>query len=117
MSKLRRRIGKIKAWLDLNFPTKRDVMLRVAEMPKEYRDCLGTYSVRDGRRKALIRVSADCPISQQIDTLCHEWSHARIDPDMESGCLWHGGHTNEFYLEYGRIERALMKAMEGELKA
>ena len=116
MSKLRRRIGKIKAWLDFNFPVERKIMLRVAAMPDEYKDCLGTYSVDERKDRALIRISVDCPISQQIDTLCHEWGHARIDPDMEYGCLWHGGHTNEFYLEYGRIERGMLKAMERELK-
>ncbi len=116
MTKKRRRISAIKSWLAIQFPTKYEVMLRVAEMPKEYRDCLGTYNGPCDSPRAMIRISKRISLSQQIDTLLHEWAHARTDPDAEGCSKWHGGHVNEFYLEYGRIERAFLVALGDELK-
>ena len=116
MTKKRRRMSVIKRWLMLEFPTKHVIMLRVADMPAGYKDCLGTYSGPDGSPNALIRISKKVSISQQIDTLLHEWGHARVDPDAEGCSRWHGGHVNEFYLEYGRIERSFLAALDGVLK-
>mgnify|MGYP001219250257 FL=1 len=115
--KKRSRLGQIKKWLEIEFPTKHEVRLRVERMPAEHRDCHGTYHCPTvNGLPAMIRLKKKNSISTQIETLIHEWAHARTDPDASLCEKKHGGHTNEFYLEYGRIERKLMQALEAELK-
>tara|TARA_R100001244_G_C5076964_1_gene112859 strand:+ start:62 stop:421 length:360 start_codon:yes stop_codon:yes gene_type:complete len=117
MTKKRKRLGQIMRWLELEFPTIYPVRLRVEKMPKEYKDCHGTYHCPTERCKAaLIRLNKKDSLSTQIETLLHEWAHARTDPDSLSSERKHGGHVNRFYLEFGRIERTFLTAIEGVLK-
>jgi len=127
MDRQRRRLGQIKRWLDLEFPTSVPIRLWVGRMPQGYRDCLGTYHPPEGASDAIIRVarvSEDVylggyrlPISQQIDVLAHEWAHALADPAGEGAMRRNGGHTVwQFYPQLGRIEVAMGMALEGVLK-
>jgi hypothetical protein len=116
MTKERRRIAKILKWLKGNFPGKKPVRLFVCKMPKDETDCAGVYYPPVDSKSAFIRLNKDQTVSEKIYTLLHEWAHHRIDPLAESVERDHGGHPNAFYLEYGRIERAYFKALDGELK-
>tara|TARA_R110002167_G_scaffold212152_4_gene416769 strand:+ start:424 stop:807 length:384 start_codon:yes stop_codon:yes gene_type:complete len=116
MTKERRRLAKILRWLKKNFPGKRPVRLIVSMMPKDEMDCAGVYYPPVDSKSAFIRLNKDQTRSEKIYTLLHEWAHYRIDPLAESVERDHGGHPNAFYLEYGRIERAYYKALDGELK-
>lgn len=118
MSRKRKRLAIIKRWLEIEFPTKYRIVMRVAKMPVGYRDCLGTYHGPNGSDHGLIRIKERCSISQQIDVLAHEWAHAIVDPDGNGGMRRNGGHTIwGFYPQFGRIEVALGEALEGVLKA
>ena len=128
MDRQRRRLGQIKRWLDLEFPTSVPIRLWVGRMPQGYRDCLGVYHPPEGSRHALIRIARVSPdaylgeyrlsISHQIDVLCHEWAHALIDPAGEGAMRRNGGHTVwRFYPQLGRIEVAMGRALEGALKS
>jgi len=84
-------------------------------MPRGYTDCCGAYHPPEAGN-GLIRINKKDSLSSQISTLIHEWVHYRIDPHAEAVLKTHGGHTNDFYLELGRIERAYWLAMENVLK-
>lgn len=116
MTKERRRLAKILKWLKKNFPGDVSVRLIVSKMPKDERDCVGVYYPPVESKSAFIRLNNEQTRSEKIYTLLHEWAHHRMDPFAESAERDHGGHVNAFYLEYGRIERAYYKALEGELK-
>tara|TARA_R110000751_G_scaffold4626_2_gene22406 strand:+ start:126 stop:503 length:378 start_codon:yes stop_codon:yes gene_type:complete len=116
MTKERRRLAKILRWLKREFPGKKPVRLIVCKMPKDEMDCAGVYYPPVDSKDAFIRLNNEQTKSENIYTLMHEWAHYRIDPLAESVERDYGGHTNAFYLEYGRIERAYFKALEGELK-
>lgn len=117
MTPERKRIGNIKRWLELEFPPPGPVRLWVGQMPKEYRDCLGTYHPAEDGQPAMIRLAKGQPISQLIDTLAHEWSHAIVDADGTGAERLNGGHTiSKFYPQLGRIEIALQAALAGVLK-
>jgi len=117
MTRERRRLRTVQRWLELEWPVFVSVRVRVERMPKDYAECLGTYHPPEKRGQlALIRITRESALSEQISTLIHEWTHCRLDPWAEAAERPHGGHTNEFYLEQGRIERALWQAIEGPLK-
>jgi hypothetical protein len=116
MNRERRRLLKIKNWLVDNFPPPTPVRVIVGVMPKDYKDCVGTYQPPCDSVYATIRICIDQSRTEKVSTLIHEWAHLRIDPDAEAATKTHGGHTNEFYLEYGRMERAFFIALDHELK-
>ena len=116
MTKQRKRLAKITRWLRRSFPGDHPIRVIVAKMPKDVRDCDGVYYPPVDSKLAVIRVNPDQGKSAKVYTLMHEWAHYRVDPGADRADRGHGGHTNEFYLEYGRIERAFFEALEGELK-
>ncbi|MBE85131.1 MAG: hypothetical protein CME21_21455 [Gemmatimonadetes bacterium] len=116
MTKGRRRILKIKRWLADNFPGKYPVRVIVSRMPKGLEDCLGAYVPPYDSKYSTVWICKRSSQSQKIETLLHEWAHCRTDPDAEKSECLHGGHTNAFYLEYGRIERAYMAALSRDLR-
>ena len=113
----RRRLGKIKRWLELEFPAPGPVRLWVGQMPKAYADCLGTYHPPENGQPAMIRLARSMPLAQAVDTLINEWTHAVTDPEGEGAAKCHGGHTiTAFYPQLGRIEKAFQAALDGALK-
>lgn len=117
MTRDRRRLGKIKKWLFLNFPGEFPIRLTVGKMPKDSEDLVGAYFPPEDKEWGTILVSNEQTQTEKINTFLHEWAHYRIDPWSEkASSSIHGGHTNEFYLEYGRIERAYFVALGNELK-
>ena len=117
MDRDRRRLRTIQRWLELEWPGRGRVVVRVERMPKLYADCLGTYHPPERRSNpGMIRINRESAQSERISTLIHEWTHYRLDPAAAAADRPHGGHTNEFYLEQGRIERALWAACEGPLR-
>jgi len=116
MNRNRRRILRIKKWLCKNFPPPVPVRVIVGDMPKEYSDCVGIYQPPCSSKYATIRLSKSQGHSEKINTLLHEWVHLCIDPEAEAANKPHGGHTNEFYLTYGKIERAYFSALDDELR-
>ena len=110
----------------MEFPATVPIQLWVGRMPKGYEDCLGTYHPPEQARGAIIRVARmsddvylgeyRLSISQQIDVLVHEWSHALNAPAGEGAMRRNGGHTvSLFYPQLGRIEVAMGRALEGVL--
>lgn len=111
----RRRLLKIKNWLVDNFPGKYPVRVIVQSMPRDMEDCFGTYVPPESSKYSTIWISSDLVQSQKIETLIHEWAHYRTDPDADRHGQRYGGHTNAFYLEFGRIEREYYEALDNEL--
>jgi len=116
MTRSRRRLAKIKKWMYEEFPGEYPIRLVVSRMPLHYRDCLGIYCPPDKTKYASIWICKTIGLSRQIETLIHEWAHYRVDPNGLRSEDKSGGHSNNFYLEYGRIERAYQKALEDVLR-
>jgi len=79
MTKNRRRLKQVEAWLRLHHSPRSPVRVRVERFKEDH---LGFCTEDDGG--FLIRIRPCAPIHEQIETLLHEWAHAA------KGCMNHG---------------------------
>lgn len=93
---------ELKAWLKhlrRDFPVVRRTIVLLRPRGKIRSDdghkCLGLFYATTKSFVILIERSPDWRV--MIDTLIHEWAHARIFPEVE--------HSPRFDLEYGHIRR------------
>lgn len=107
----------VTGWLRMQFPTEVDVSVRVQKIPAEGNDRYhGWYEPpQEGALSGRIVVDTDSALETAIETLCHEWAHAIVDPLGEMIDDPYGGHTDDFWVTYGRIDRAYQDACAGEL--
>ena len=95
VTKSRRRLKQVEAWLRLEFPVHRPVKVRLERIVKSGKDQdLGQCYENDNGW--MIRVHKGQPLSGQIETLQHEWSHLR------TRCI---GHADSGGVEFWRIIR------------
>ena len=89
---------KLLAWLRRNFPTKLPVTVRRVPYLRKREQCLGCcIREEDG---FTILIDANKPFYVQAETVCHEWTHARIweyEQTMD--------HNDHYWIQYGEIYR------------
>jgi hypothetical protein len=104
------RLRQVRNWLADKFPTPYPVTLRIGPIPREpdsdgdrpARSCGDTTRTK---RRITIRISDKLDWYSAIDTLLHEWAHARSYPHstMEDKLEHHG---SQWAVTYGEIYMA-----------
>ena len=104
------RLRQIRNWLADKFPTPYPVTLRIGPLPREdtRNEDRPSHSCGDTtrtKRRITIRVSDKLDWYSAIDTLLHEWAHARTYPHstMEDKIAHHG---SQWAVVYGEIYAA-----------
>jgi len=101
--KTKKRLHQVKRFLVSEYEVK--VRLRVAKMPKEYKDCLGYISYDNPKLPPLIWIAPGLSTSEAVSTLLHEFAHA-VSHNIH-GPSWkrrYEGHDKSFAIVLNNIE-------------
>tara|TARA_R100000152_G_C6759035_1_gene182943 strand:- start:630 stop:1016 length:387 start_codon:yes stop_codon:yes gene_type:complete len=101
--KTRGRLHQVKRFLIAEYGV--EVRLRVAKMPKEYKDCLGYISYDNPDLAPLIWIAHGLSTSEAVSTLLHEFAHA-VSHNIH-GPSWkrkYDGHDKSFAIVLNSIE-------------
>lgn len=111
------RIQQVARWLKTAFPLPWEVDVGIVSSLRLGPDSNGNIAEKAygaalvfSIEEAEIQLLRSVPLAWMLDTLFHEWAHLRRnighvghDGCGKAGCV--ETHDDEFYLEYGRIDR------------
>ena len=105
--KTKERLHQVNRFLIEQYDVK--VRLRVAKMPKPFKDCLGFISYDNSRLPPLIWISTGLSTSEAVSTLLHEFAHA-VSHKIH-GPSWkraYDGHDKDFAIVLNKIENSFI---------
>jgi hypothetical protein len=102
----RKLVARWKLWALERWPLQFPVRVYIRS-PKQMDGQLGYFTMDDDLERGTIAVRSDLEHYVLLDTLCEEWSHARVvwlnDEEDHSDDPYH--HAT-FWAEYGRIQHS-----------
>jgi len=105
--KTKKRLHQVKRFLVAEYDV--PVRLRVAKMPKSFKDCLGYISYDNTELPPLIWIAPGLSTSEAVSTLLHEFAHAISH--KAHGPLWkraYDGHDKSFAIVLNDIENRFL---------
>lgn len=90
---------QLERWLREEFPIEETVRVKLVSKMPGGEPLLQGFCVQRDDGSITISILRKMSVSEQKETLMHEWTHARVERETEE-------HPDEFWIEFGRIYRA-----------